>query len=159
MVRHELIEVSIDGHCGFEAPPQYAQPLTEGRVLVVADKLVELGVEPSRIIATGRGSTEAVTMEVAPDGQANRRVEFFLRFGGVEVPDRKPKDLIIENKIMLLREYVLLPDLIERVREEGEIRQFFMSMPDSIQSMIFGDTSLFVDVDDDDDDSGDIEEG
>ena len=73
-------EVTIEGHTDYIASNQYNMGLSKRRAEAVKAKLIELGLDPSRIVETvARGEEEPVADNSTTEGRAkNRRVEFKL---------------------------------------------------------------------------------
>jgi len=70
------IDVSVEGHTDAIGTDAYNQGLSERRADAVRDRLVELGVSPSRLSARGYGESEPVASNTTDEGRAqNRRVE------------------------------------------------------------------------------------
>ena len=92
-------EVTIEGHTDYIASNQYNMGLSKRRAEAVKAKLIELGLEPSRIVETvARGEEEPVADNGTTEGRAkNRRVEFKLvKRGAKEVNSEESR--IIEVK-------------------------------------------------------------
>jgi OOP family OmpA-OmpF porin len=68
------IKVRVEGHTDAVGSADYNVALSERRALSVAEYLVKLGVEPSRLMLIGKGMAEPVTQN--PYDSANRRVQF-----------------------------------------------------------------------------------
>ena len=73
-------EVTIEGHTDYIAINQYNMGLSKRRAEAVKAKLIELGLDPSRIVAiVPKGEEEPVADNKTTEGRAkNRRVEFKL---------------------------------------------------------------------------------
>jgi len=73
-------EVTIVGHTDYIASNEYNIGLSKRRAEAVKAKLIELGLDPSRIVETvARGEEEPVADNSTTEGRAkNRRVEFKL---------------------------------------------------------------------------------
>ena len=91
LIHHPHITAKIEGHCGIEAPPSSAQPMTQARTSMVVRALMTLGVPKSRLEAIGYGSDQPLTLAMGEPGEKNRRVEIFLTIGDVEIPPRRKK--------------------------------------------------------------------
>ena len=92
-------EVTIVGHTDYIASNEYNMGLSKRRAEAVKAKLIELGLEPSRIVETvARGEEEPVADNGTTEGRAkNRRVEFKLvKRGAKEVNSEESR--IIEVK-------------------------------------------------------------
>jgi outer membrane protein OmpA-like peptidoglycan-associated protein len=68
------IKVRVEGHTDAVGAPDYNISLSERRALSVAEYLVKLGIEPSRLVLVGKGMTEPLTRN--PYDPTNRRVQF-----------------------------------------------------------------------------------
>ena len=73
-------EVTIVGHTDYIASNAYNMKLSKRRAEAVKAKLIELGLEPNRIVETiARGEEEPIADNSTTEGRAkNRRVEFKL---------------------------------------------------------------------------------
>ena len=73
-------ELTIEGHTDYIASNQYNMGLSKRRAEAVKAKLIELGLDPSRIVAiVPKGEEEPVADNKTTEGRAkNRRVEFKL---------------------------------------------------------------------------------
>ena len=73
-------EVTIEGHTDYIASNQYNMGLSKRRAEAVKAKLIELGLDSSRVVAiVPRGEEEPVADNSTTEGRAkNRRVEFKL---------------------------------------------------------------------------------
>ena len=73
-------EVTIVGHTDYIASNEYNMGLSKRRAEAVKAKLIELGLDPSRIVAiVPKGEEEPVADNKTTEGRAkNRRVEFKL---------------------------------------------------------------------------------
>ena len=92
-------EVTIVGHTDYIASNEYNMGLSKRRAEAVKAKLIELGLDPSRIVETvARGEEEPVADNGTTEGRAkNRRVEFKLvKRGAKEVNSEESR--IIEVK-------------------------------------------------------------
>ncbi|MFQ6547244.1 OmpA family protein [Aestuariibius sp. 2305UL40-4] len=71
--------VNVIGHTDNVGEAGYNQGLSERRARSVANTLINSGVSPSRISATGRGESQPVATNLTPEGrQQNRRVEVII---------------------------------------------------------------------------------
>jgi outer membrane protein OmpA-like peptidoglycan-associated protein len=66
--------VRVEGHTDAAGSAAYNIVLSERRALSVAEYLVKLGIEPSRLVLIGKGMTEPLTRN--PYNPTNRRVQF-----------------------------------------------------------------------------------
>jgi len=84
-VARNLIEypdstVAVVGHTDDTGSAEYNQGLSERRAEAVAGVLVQQGVAPARVRASGLGETQPVASNSTPEGrQQNRRVEVIIR--------------------------------------------------------------------------------
>ena len=137
LLSHIKISCVVVGHCGIEAPVEYARAMTLGRCQEVSAFLELQGVAKTRIEAVGMGFDEAKTLEVGPLGEMNRRVDFFLKVGSVVVPAKPGVNTDVLDKIKQLKVYLIDNNLGAKLQEFGEERRFFMSLPNSLKRMIF----------------------
>ena len=92
-------EVTIVGHTDYIASNEYNMGLSKRRAEAVKAKLIELGLDPSRIVETvARGEEEPVADNSTTEGRAkNRRVEFKLvKRGAKEINSEESR--VIEVK-------------------------------------------------------------
>ena len=92
-------EVTIVGHTDYIASNEYNMGLSKRRAEAVKAKLIELGLEPDRIVETvARGEEEPVADNGTTEGRAkNRRVEFKLvKRGAKEINSEESR--VIEVK-------------------------------------------------------------
>ena len=75
MDKQSDLKVKIVGHTSSEGDPLFNQKLSEDRAQAAVDFLVSRGIDASRLIAEGKGSSEPIDLE-NPD--ANRRTEFII---------------------------------------------------------------------------------
>ena len=93
-------EVTIVGHTDYIASNQYNMGLSKRRAEAVKAKLIELGLDPSRIVAiVPRGEEEPVADNSTTEGRAkNRRVEFKLVKRGSKGETNSEDSSVIEVK-------------------------------------------------------------
>ena len=93
-------EVTIVGHTDYIASNAYNMKLSKRRAEAVKAKLIELGLEPSRIVETiARGEEEPIADNSTPEGRAkNRRVEFKLVKRGSTGETNTEESRVIEVK-------------------------------------------------------------
>ena len=93
-------EVTIEGHTDYIASNQYNMWLSKRRAEAVKAKLIELGLDPSRIVAiVPKGEEEPVADNSTTEGRAkNRRVEFKLVKRGSKGETNSEDSRIIEVK-------------------------------------------------------------
>ena len=92
-------EVTIVGHTDYIASNEYNMGLSKRRAEAVKAKLIEVGLDPSRIVETvARGEEEPVADNSTTEGRAkNRRVEFKLvKRGAKEINSEESR--VIEVK-------------------------------------------------------------
>jgi OOP family OmpA-OmpF porin len=71
--------VIIQGHTDSSGDSYYNLILSEKRARAVANKLLELGISPSRITVIGKGESMPVASNNTEDGKRlNRRIETIL---------------------------------------------------------------------------------
>lgn len=74
---HPEIKFSVEGHTDSDGDDVSNQKLSEDRAGAVKSKLIELGIENSRLKSKGHGESMPVDDNSTPEGKANnRRVEF-----------------------------------------------------------------------------------
>jgi len=72
--------ISVEGHTDAIGTPERNQLLSEARANNVRSYIVDNGVPPSRVTATGFGDTRPKASNETPEGrQLNRRVEIHVR--------------------------------------------------------------------------------
>ena len=79
-VNYNDYEVVIEGHTDSKGTNEYNMKLGMRRAVSVRDKLLEFGMDPSRIIGvTSKGEEQPVALNSTDEGRAlNRRIEFIL---------------------------------------------------------------------------------
>ena len=75
MNKHKEIKLQIVGHTSSEGDADFNQKLSEARAQAAVDFLVSRGVEPNRLKAIGKGSSEPID---ANNPEVNRRTEFIV---------------------------------------------------------------------------------
>jgi outer membrane protein OmpA-like peptidoglycan-associated protein len=71
------LRFSVEGHTDSDGNPASNQTLSEERAKAVVEKMVELGISPSRLTSKGHGQSQPIAPNSTPEGKAqNRRVEF-----------------------------------------------------------------------------------
>mmetsp|Transcript_152593 Transcript_152593/g.292209 ORF Transcript_152593/g.292209 Transcript_152593/m.292209 type:complete len:360 (+) Transcript_152593:52-1131(+) len=91
--KHTSLTVSIEAHCGLEAPSHsFARHFSRRRAESVRQAFMVEGVEESRMKIRAWGFTRPlVWAHGEPEGSPNRRVELFISTpGGFEAPQRRP---------------------------------------------------------------------
>ena len=93
-------EVTIEGHTDYIAINQYNMGLSKRRAEAVKAKLIELGLDPSRIVAiVPKGEEEPVADNKTTEGRAkNRRVEFKLVKRGSKGEKNTEESRVIDVK-------------------------------------------------------------
>jgi outer membrane protein OmpA-like peptidoglycan-associated protein len=80
LLRYPNSTVFVVGHTDNTGAAAYNQQLSERRAQSVASVLIAGGVNPGRIIATGRGEDQPIASNLTPEGrQENRRVDITIR--------------------------------------------------------------------------------
>ena len=70
----------VQGHTDSTGTPESNQKLSERRAKAIVDKLVELGISPSRLTAVGKGQFSPIADNSTEEGRAkNRRVVFVAK--------------------------------------------------------------------------------
>ena len=93
-------EVTIVGHTDYIASNAYNMKLSKRRAEAVKAKLIELGLEPNRIVETiARGEEEPIADNSTTEGRAkNRRVEFKLVKRGSKEEINSEESRVIDIK-------------------------------------------------------------
>ncbi len=74
---HPEIRLSVEGHTDSDGDDAFNQDLSESRAGAVADHLVKMGIDGSRLTSKGWGESKPAGPNNTPEGKAaNRRVEF-----------------------------------------------------------------------------------
>ena len=74
------VRVIIQGHTDSMGTAAYNKALSENRALSVASYLINKGIDPKYIKATGYGFSRPIASNTTPEGRKmNRRVEFLLQ--------------------------------------------------------------------------------
>lgn len=77
MNEHPELTFSVEGHTDSDGDNAFNQTLSEKRARAVAEKLAEMGIDPSRLSSKGWGETKPLASNTTSEGKAsNRRVEF-----------------------------------------------------------------------------------
>ncbi len=77
MKEHTDLKFEIDGHTDSDGDADANMKLSEGRANAVKAKLVEMGIDDSRLTTKGWGETKPIDNNSTAEGKANnRRVEF-----------------------------------------------------------------------------------
>eukprot|EP01047_Picozoa_sp_COSAG01_P037310 COSAG01_NODE_2957_length_6795_cov_8.325119_5_plen_217_part_00 len=106
LLQHTSLSISVEAHCGLEAPTDAGRHFTKLRALAVKRAMeqhahAQGGADfplRGRIITRAWSNTRPLVWATAPDrlgsraadpGAANRRVELFLKHGDFEAPRRR----------------------------------------------------------------------
>jgi outer membrane protein OmpA-like peptidoglycan-associated protein len=74
---HPELKLSVEGHTDSDGDEAMNQTLSEKRAQAVADQLISMGIDGSRLISKGYGESKpAGTNDTSEGKAANRRVEF-----------------------------------------------------------------------------------
>ena len=74
------LKYEVQGHTDSTGNPDANQKLSEKRTQAIVAKLVELGIDPSRLTAVGKGEFSPIADNATEEGKAqNRRVVFVPR--------------------------------------------------------------------------------
>lgn len=77
MDEDETLNFEVQGHCDATGSAATNQKLSQERAEAIVAKLVEMGIDESRLTAVGKGSSEPIADNSTDEGRAkNRRVEF-----------------------------------------------------------------------------------
>jgi outer membrane protein OmpA-like peptidoglycan-associated protein len=77
MNKNPEINFSVEGHTDSDGEEAHNQTLSEQRAKAVMDKLIEMGIDKSRLKSTGFGESKPIADNSSAEGKANnRRVEF-----------------------------------------------------------------------------------
>ncbi len=83
LLRYPDSTIFVTGHTDNTGAAAYNQDLSQRRAQSVASVLIEGGVAPRRIIASGRGEDQPIASNLTPEGRAlNRRVDITIRPNG-----------------------------------------------------------------------------
>ena len=79
MDQNPKVRYEVQGHTDGSGDAASNQKLSERRAQAIVDKMVELGVSRSRLVAVGKGESEPISSNDSEAGRAkNRRVEFVV---------------------------------------------------------------------------------
>lgn len=70
------LAITVEGHTDSDGGDQENLILSQARAATVREALVERGLDPARVTATGFGSTQPILVDGIEDKDASRRVEF-----------------------------------------------------------------------------------
>jgi len=77
MEENATLNFSVEGHTDSDGNEGLNQTLSEARAKAVMDKMIELGISPSRLTSLGHGQSNPIASNATTEGKAqNRRVEF-----------------------------------------------------------------------------------
>ena len=117
LLQHTSLSISVEAHCGLEAPTDAGRHFTKLRALAVKQAMEQHaqaqtgtdGLLRGRIITRAWSNTRPLVWATASDvssaadpGAANRRVELFLKHGNFEAPRRRhlSKYACVQRKIL-----------------------------------------------------------
>ncbi len=80
MKKDDSLKFSVEGHTDSDGDDQANLKLSEARAKTVVDKLVELGIDSSRLKYKGLGETMPIGDNSSPEGKANNRRVEFIKF-------------------------------------------------------------------------------
>jgi outer membrane protein OmpA-like peptidoglycan-associated protein len=95
VLAHPGLHLSVEGYTDSVGSDAFNQTLSEQRANAVRDYLIQQGLDPASIIATGYGKSNPVASNDTPAGrQQNRRVEIIIsgevigtKIGGSNTPN------------------------------------------------------------------------
>ena len=74
------LKYEVQGHTDSTGTPESNQKLSEKRAKAIVDKLVEMGIDESRLTAVGKGEYAPIADNATEEGRAkNRRVVFVAK--------------------------------------------------------------------------------
>ncbi len=77
MLKNTDVNFSVEGHTDTDGSEETNQTLSIARAKTVMEKLIEMGIDKSRLKFTGFGESKPLDNNTTPEGKANnRRVEF-----------------------------------------------------------------------------------
>ncbi len=77
MVKNPELKFSVEGHTDSDGSDEFNLKLSKERAKTVMNKLIEMGIDKSRLKYTGFGESKPIDNNSTPEGKANnRRVEF-----------------------------------------------------------------------------------
>jgi len=77
MIKNPDVNFSVEGHTDSDGSDENNQTLSVARAKTVMNKLIEMGIDKSRLKFTGFGESKPLDNNTTPEGKANnRRVEF-----------------------------------------------------------------------------------
>lgn len=80
MEQNPELRYEVQGHTDSTGSPEANQRLSEKRAEAIVSKLVELGIDASRLVAVGKGQYSPVADNATEEGRAqNRRVVFVAK--------------------------------------------------------------------------------
>ncbi len=74
----QLTLVEVQGHTDNSGSAAHNKILSEERASAVRERLIQLGVAPSRLVAKGYGDTKPIAPNIGPGKARNRRVAFII---------------------------------------------------------------------------------
>ena len=97
--RHTTLKMSIEAHCGLDAPEDFARMFSQRRALSVRRRMAEIaeaqgaaGGLADRLLTRAWGNSRPLVWKSGQEqaGRVNARVELFLSHQGWEAPRRRP---------------------------------------------------------------------
>jgi outer membrane protein OmpA-like peptidoglycan-associated protein len=77
MKKHKNVKFSVEGHTDSDGQSALNRALSQDRAKTVMNKLIEMGIDKSRLKSKGWGESKPIDNNSTPEGKANnRRVEF-----------------------------------------------------------------------------------
>lgn len=80
MEKDGSLKFSVEGHTDSDGDDAFNLKLSEDRAKTVVDKLVEMGIDSSRLKYKGLGETMPIGDNASPEGKANNRRVEFIKF-------------------------------------------------------------------------------
>lgn len=117
MKQHPELNFSVEGHTDSDGTVELNQRLSEERARAVMGKMVEMGINSSRLSFKGHGQSQPIVPNTTPEGKAqNRRVEF------VNLQEANLFDVgtIFEPELVQPSENIQTDDVAENQRSEVE---------------------------------------
>ena len=80
MKKNKTVKVEIQGHTDNNGGEEYNQQLSENRAKAVYLFLINKGISKSRLLYSGKGSSNPIADNNSEEGRGqNRRIEFIIR--------------------------------------------------------------------------------
>ena len=80
MKKQPDLRFSVEGHTDSDGSEEFNLKLSKARAKTVMDKLIAMGIEPSRLKYTGWGESKPIDTNATPEGKANNRRVEFIKF-------------------------------------------------------------------------------